>query len=573
MKTAKNRVVLGLNAYSHDAGAALFLDGRLVFAAEEERFDATKHSPAFPRGAIAAALRFAGLEPRDIDQVAFCWKRGMGRGRKFAYVLRRFPRSLPFLRERPAGLPPRLQYLRTVRGLSRDLAALDIHAPITHVAHHRAHAAQAWLFGPADDAAILTADGMGEWTATATWHARRGELSCLARQSYPHSLGKVYAAVTQHLGFRPDSGEGKTTGLAAFGRDDLVAAFKPLVQAHPEDLYRVALDRFAYPLGKMRMAGPAFEALFGPPRAPESPLAPAHEDLAFALQRVIEDVVLAVARRLRAATGSTHLGLAGGLFLNCALNGRLRCEAGYNTVFAFPAAGDAGAAVGAGALVAGAPRVALTDVFWGDAVDATECDRALSTYPDVVVTDVDDPADWAATALANGKVIGWVQGRMEFGPRALGGRSILGDPRQATTRDHINAAVKFREGFRPLAPAVLDEEAAAWFEIDAPSPHMLFAAAAREQTRQRAPAVVHVDGTARVQTVADGPLRAVLEGFHARTGVPILLNTSLNVRGQPIARTAQDALAVLDRSALDALVIGNRIVEKTGRRTTMGGNA
>ncbi|MDH3590628.1 MAG: hypothetical protein OER88_02025, partial [Planctomycetota bacterium] len=229
MKSAKNRAVLGINAYSHDAGAALVLDGRVVFAAEQERYDRIKHSAAFPRDAIRAALGFAGIEPGDVDAVAFCWSRGMARWRKAAYVAARLPRSLPFLTQKPEGLPKRVQYLRSIRRLRRDLLDLGVEAPVRYVEHHRAHAEQAWRFGPGDDAALITADGMGEWTATATWSADAAGVRQRRTRSYPHSLGKVYAAVTQHLGFRPDSGEGKTMGLAAYGRDTLVPRFRDLL--------------------------------------------------------------------------------------------------------------------------------------------------------------------------------------------------------------------------------------------------------------------------------------------------------------------------------------------------------
>jgi carbamoyltransferase len=558
-----NRVVLGLNAYSHDAGVALLVDGRLVFAAEEERYDRVRHSAAFPRGALAAALAHAGLGPGDVDRVAFCWRRDMGRLRKALYVARRLPRSLAFLRERPDGLPPRLGYLRQVAGLRRDLREAGLSAPVVHVDHHTAHAHQAWRFGPADRAALLTADGMGEWTAAATWTVRDGAPRRLRHRDYPHSLGKVYAAVTQHLGFRPDADEGKTMGLAPYGRADLVPRFREILRPDARRLYDVDLDAFSYPLGHTRMGGAPFEARFGPPRVPEGSIEPRHEDLAHAVQDALEDVVLDVARRLRAETDAAHLGLAGGLFLNCVLNGRLRREAGFESLFAFPAAGDAGAAAGAAALVADAPRVELRHAFLGDAFDGAAIDRALGDRPRRVVG---DPGGVAADALADGRLVGWFQGRMEFGPRALGARSILADPRPADAADRVNKKVKFREPWRPFAPAVLAEKADDWFEDAAASPFMLLAFRARENVRARIPAVVHVDGTARVQTVGrdDGQpaFRRLLERFDERTGVPVVLNTSFNVRGEPIVRTPGEALACFDRSALDLLVLGDRVVEK-----------
>ncbi len=563
MKPSKNRVVLGINAYSHDAAAVLFVDGAMVFAAEEERYDRVRHSAAFPRGAIQAALRHAGLEAGEVQQVAFCWRRDMARWNKALYVLARFPRSLPFLWERPEHMPHRVAYLSSIRGLGRDLAALGVTAPITYVPHHLAHAVQAHRFGPHDEAAVLTADGMGELTATATWSVSRdGEPRRLAQRCSPHSIGKVYAAVTQHLGFVPDADEGKTMGLAPYGRPTYLKAFGEMLHADPFGLYRVALKSFGYPMGHTTMAGPAFAAHFGPAREPEGKIEAAHEDLAFALQAVTEEVLLKIARDLKERSGHEHLGLGGGLFLNCVLNGRLAREAGFAETWNFPAAGDAGAAAGGAAYVAGAKRIELPHAYWGDAFDDSEIERALSGRGHRVA----DPAEAAAEALADGKMIAWFQGRMEFGPRALGARSILADPRDPAIKDKLNETVKFREGFRPFAPAVLQEAANDWFADGRPSPFMLLTSKVRPHAREQIPGVTHVDGTARVQTVArdngQPEYRSLLEAFARRTGVPILLNTSLNVRGEPIARTPEEALAVFDRTALDVAVLGRYIVTK-----------
>ncbi|MHC5049540.1 MAG: carbamoyltransferase family protein [Planctomycetota bacterium] len=564
MKPSKNRVVLGLNAYSHDAGVALVVDGELVFAAEEERYDRLKHSHAFPAGAVRAALGHAGLEAGDVDAVAFCWRKDMARLKKALYVLRHLPRSLAFLRERPERLPPRLRYLRSVAHLAHDLRASGVRAPVTWVEHHFAHAVQAHRFGPADEAALLTADGMGEWTAAAAWQVERGgPPRLLGSQHYPHSLGKVYAAVTQHVGFRPDADEGKTMGLASYGRPALREAFRRLVRPHEKKLYEVDLRAFAYPWGHTRMGGAPFTARFGPPRTPEGPIEARDEDLAYAAQAVLEDTVLGVARRLREQTGASHLGLAGGLFLNCVLNGRLAREAGFDSLFVFPAAGDAGAAAGAAAWVAGMERRLLRHAYLGDPCDIAAVDRALAGRPWRVAS---DPAAAAAEALAAGRIVGWFNGRMEFGPRALGARSILADPRGQGIKDRLNAKVKFREAFRPFAPAVLEEVAGDWFADARPSPFMLLAFAATDRAREGIPGVVHVDGSARVQTVGrdDGqPLfRRLLEAFLARTGVPVVLNTSFNVRGEPIVRTPDQALACFDRTGMDLLVLGDRVVEK-----------
>ena len=558
-----NRAVLGINAYSHDAGAALIVDGRLVFASSEERFTRIKHTPVFPSRAIRAALHHAGLEPGDLDAVAFPWRRDMARIRKALYVLRRLPRSLAFLRERQEGLSPRLEFLRGVAGLADDLKEIGIVAPVHHIDHHLAHAVQAHRFGPADNAALLTVDGMGEWTAAAIWQAAGDRPTLLRSRSFPHSVGKFYSAITQHLGFRPESGEGKTMGLAPYGRDRLVDAMRTILQPDAERLYRVDLDAFDYPWGRARMTGDAFAEQFGPARGPHDPLEAGHQDLAFAAQVVLEEVMLEVARRLREKTGAKHLGLAGGTFLNCVLNARLRDEAGFATQFVFPAAGDAGAAAGAAAWVARMPRTELTNVYLGEAFGAGRIDQALEGRRFEIAG---DPADVAAEALAKGQLVGWFSGRMEFGPRALGARSILADARDPEVHDRLNRTVKFREDFRPLAPAALLHKAAEWFEGVTPSPFMLETFQVREKFRQRIPSVVHVDGSARVQTVAEGDghpaFLRLLERFEARTGVPLVVNTSFNVRGEPIVRTPEEALDLFERTALDLLVIEDRVLTK-----------
>jgi len=546
-------VVLGINAYSHDAGAALFVDGALVFAAEEERYDRIKHSAAFPRGAIRAALAHVGMEPQNVDRVAFCWRRDMAVASKLRYFLAGFPGTLPFLLERPEGLPGRVGYLQAVRSLPRDLKDAAISAPITYVAHHRAHAAQAWRFGGAAQTDILVADGMGEWETTSWWHAANGVLERRGARNYPQSLGKFYAAVTQHLGFRPESGEGKTMGLAPFGSDALVA---PMVEIVVPEL---RVREFGFTSGRTRMAGPAFERRFGPARNPEAPIEQRHKDVARAAQVALEEAILALLPDRRAP----RLALAGGIFLNCVLNGRLLREAGYDSIFVFPAAGDAGAAAGAAAEVAGFGPQAIPHAYWGDAFDDDAIEAALAGR---AAEKVENPAQAAADALAKGALVGWFSGRMEFGPRALGARSILADPRLPQVRDRINRDVKFREDFRPFAPAVLREEADDWFVGAADSPFMLFTFPVREARREEIAGVVHVDGSARVQTVDknDGhpAFRRLLEAFFERTGVPLLLNTSFNVRGEPIVRTPAEALDIFDRGALDVLVLEDRIVRK-----------
>lgn len=563
--------VLGLNAYGHDAAAVLLCDGDVVFAASEERFDRVRHSAAFPAGAIAAALAHAGLGPRDVDRVAVPWARGMARGRKALYVARHLPRSLAFLRERPdRDLPDRRAYLRAHRGLARTLAAHGIRAPLVRVAHHRAHAASARLVLRASDALVLTADGMGEWTTTALWHATGGRLACRARAAYPHSAGKVYAALTAWLGFRPEGDEGKTMGLAAYGDPAAPAAraVRAWLRPHRRRLLRVRLDAFGYPWGEARLYGAGLLAALGPPRDPGEALRPGDADAARGLQDAVFDVARAALEAGLARTGAREVGLAGGLFLNCALNGAL-ARALPVPVRPFPVAGDAGAAWGAAAEVSrrlGAPPAPLRTLALGRAIGAAEARAALGAG----AGPAREPADLAralAARLARGQVIGVARGRAEFGPRALGRRSVLAHPVLTARRDEVNRR-KGREAWRPLAPVVRRGDTR-WFRPqghppDLDSPWMILTYEATEEARARVPGVVHADGTARVQTVAPGDddlLPLVLDALGALGEPEVLLNTSLNRPGEPIVDRAEEALAAARAMGLDALVLGPYFVD------------
>jgi len=560
-------IVLGLNAYGHDAAAVLLVDGHVVFAASEERYDRVRHSGAFPRAAIAAALAHAGLTGRDVDAVAFPWTKGMARVRKALHVLRHWPRSRAFLRERPdERLPDRRGYLRAMAGLPHDLAASGVEAPLVRVPHHLAHAHSALLAFDdlAAPAAVLTADGMGEWTTAAAWRWDGRRLTCLEQAVYPHSAGKVYSAVTAWLGFRPESDEGKTMGLAAYGDPGSPqAAFaRRLLTPHPRGLMRAATERLGYPFGEARLYGEAFVRELGPARRSDEPLRARDADVARGAQDALESVLLPAAQHALATAGAARLGLAGGVFLNCALNGRLRRALGVD-LRPFPVAGDAGAAWGAASWVyqrrTGRAAAPLTSLRLGHAVEPAE---AAAAAPDAPVLDEPALVERLASLLARGGVVGLCRGRAELGPRALGARSVLASPSTTGRRDDVNAR-KGREAWRPLAP-VVRTDAHRWFPALGLSPHMILTFEGSPAARLEIPGALHADGSARVQTLGpDGDpfLAALLTRLEALGQAPCVLNTSLNRRGEPIVTSAAEALVAARSMRLDALVLADRWVE------------
>lgn len=563
-------IVLGLNAYGHDAAAVLLVDGTPVFAASEERYDRVRHSGAFPRGAIDAALRHAGLAPHEVDCVAFPWARGMARWRKALHVLRHWPRSRAFLEQRPdPALPGRRDYLRAMAGLEDDLRACGLACPVLRIPHHLAHATSAVLALPDPEApaVVLTADGMGEWTTTALWAQRDGRLVAQARAGYPHSAGKAYAAVTAWLGFRPESDEGKTMGLAAYGdpASPQAAFARRLLTPHPRWLLRTATECFAYPMGEARLYGDAFVRALGPARQPDEPLRDGDASVALGIQQALEKVITEALRGALARSGARQVGLAGGVFLNCALNGQLARSLPAR-VRPFPVAGDAGAAWGAAAwahrLRSGRAAAPLATLRLGHDITPAEAARAA---PDAPEQQAEALARRTAQALREGKVVGVARGRAEAGPRALGGRSVLASPTRAALRDEVNRR-KGREAWRPLAP-VVRADAAGLFSGLEPSPWMISTFVATERARAEVPGAVHADGTARVQALAPGNepfLESVLGMLEAGSHPPCVLNTSLNRRGEPIVNDAPEALAAARAMGLDALVLGERWVDLPG---------
>ena len=557
--------ILGLNAFWHDAAAALIEDGALVSAAQEERFSRVKHDGEFPERAIRFCLRDSNLRGPDLDAVAFYWHPWHGLLPQVRHALRWFPASLLLAGPRAS---PFWKQMR-IRARLRDLLGLPSIARVLMIPHHAAHAASAFYPSPFERAAVLTLDATGEWTTTSLGLGEGTRLTTLREIGFPHSLGLLYAAMTEYLGFRMVHDEQKVMALAGTvtGTPRTLELMRRLVRLEPEGAFHLDLDWFEFhKYGRPRWFSEQFIRAAGPPRAPGGPLEDRHADLAAALQTVTEETTFHLLRWLHGRTGTDAVCLAGGVALNSVLNGKIHARTPFRRVFIPPAAGDAGTAYGAAAwaahAVAGeARRTVLTHDFWGTEIREDEIARALAGRGMTSRT-LDDPASETAKLLANGKIVGWVQGRMEYGPRALGARSILADPRRAEMKDRLNR-LKRRELFQPFAPAVPLERVGEWFEDAQPSPFMLKVMQVRPEKREIIPAVTHADGSARVQTVdrttAPG-FHALLEAIGTLTGVPVVLNTSLNLPGQPIACTAEDALDIFSRMPLDAVVLGNRLI-------------
>ena len=556
--------ILGISAFYHDSAAALVRDGQLVAAAQEERFTRKKHDFSFPIHAARFCLDQLGLKPDDLDAVAYYEKPFVKFERILLTYLGTFPRSFrSYSKAMPLWLKQKLWIPHLIR------KELDYDGPIYFTEHHQSHAAAAFLVSPFEEAALLTLDGVGEW-ATATMGAGRGDqIKLLKEVHFPHSLGLFYSALTYYLGFRVNSAEYKVMGLAPYGEPELMDKMQELIRFEPDGSFVLNMRYFSFDYG-LTMTNRRFEKLFGKPRRhPEDELTDFHKAVAASGQKMLEDVVLNAARALKKETGQKRVCLAGGVALNSVANGRLLREGIFEEMFIQPAASDAGSAAGAAFFVAnqllGEPRrFEMIHAYWGTPEKAEET-RAFLKQHAIPHTELSEPEILKQTArlLADGKIVGWFQGRAEFGPRALGNRSILADPRRKEMKDTINARVKFREAFRPFAPSVLEEKAGDFFDIDRPSPFMLLVA--RVKQPDKIPAVTHVDGTARLQTVSEDQnprYYRLLQAFENETGVPVLLNTSFNVRGEPIVDTPKEAFVCFMRTGLDALVLGDFLLLK-----------
>ncbi len=590
--------VLGLSAFYHDSAAALLEGGSIAAAAQEERFTRKKHDSSFPEKAVSYCLDQAGITLGDVDLVAFYDKPFLKFERLLETYLTFAPRGFQSFRiAMPVWLREKLFQKDMLRRRCQQYdPEFDWRTKLVFAEHHQSHAASAFFPSPFEEALVLTMDGVGEWATTSVALGRGNDLSVIKEIHFPHSLGLLYSAFTYYTGFRVNSGEYKVMGLAPYGEPKYAQLILDnLIDLKNDGTFRLDQSYFDYCTG-LRMTNAKFDELFGaPPRDPESLLDQRDMDMAASVQAVTEEVVLRLTRSLAKETGARNLCLAGGVALNCVANGKVLKDGRFDQIWIQPAAGDAGGSLGAALcahhLFKSEPRFvnssdAMHGAYLGPAFSNQEIERRL-TAAGAKLEAVDDVQliERTADALAEGKAIGWFQGRMEFGPRALGNRSVLGDPRSPEMQKTLNLKIKYRESFRPFAPSVRREDAAEWFDMDAESPYMLIVADVAESKRRQMtaeekalfgidklnvvrseiPAVTHVDYSARVQTVSEKvnpKYFELLTAFKERTGCPVLANTSFNVRGEPIVCTPEDAFRCFMGTELDILSIGNFILTK-----------
>jgi carbamoyltransferase len=587
-----NQHILGISAYYHDSAACLLRNGEIVAACQEERFTRKKGDPDFPRRAVAHCLETAGISVGDLTHVGFYDKPLL----KFERILETYmgvaPRGFSsYLLAGPLWIKDKLYIDRQLK------EELEYDGQVYYAEHHESHAASAFFPSPFEEAAILTMDGVGEWATASIGVGRGNDIEMLTELQWPDSLGLLYSAFTYYTGFKVNSGEYKVMGLAPYGEPKYVdLIYKELMDLREDGSFRLNQKYFNY-LSGLTMTSPAFDELFGgPPRVPESKLTQREMDLARSVQVVCEEVMLRMSRTAHKLTGLDRLCLAGGVALNCVGNGRLLREGPFKELWIQPASGDAGGALGVAQLIhhrqLGQPRkvTAGRDSMRGSYLGPAFSDEQIETYlksVGAVYEKIADPElfDRVAGHLAQERVVGWFDGRMEFGPRSLGARSILGDPRSPRMQAQMNLKIKFREGFRPFAPSVLRERVSDYFELDCDSPYMLLVAPVKKERcipltaeqhklwgidklnvpRSDLPAITHIDYSARVQTVtreANGRYYDLLKAFERQTGCAVVVNTSFNVRGEPIVCTPEDAYRCFMRTHIDVLVLGPFVLEK-----------
>ena len=588
--------ILGISAFYHDSAACLVKDGAIVAAAQEERFTRKKHDFAFPSHAVHYCLKQGGIKGDQLDYVCFYDKPFI----KFERILETYLAYAPSgIRSFMMAIPLWIKQKLWMKELIKD--QIEYHGMILFPEHHESHAASAFFASPFQEAAFLTIDGVGEWTTTSYGLGRNNQIQILSELHFPHSLGLLYSAFTYYTGFKVNSGEYKVMGLAPYGRPvyrDLILS--ELMDLKEDGSFRLNMDYFNYCTG-LTMTNAKFNRLFGgPPRKPESDVTQRDMDLARSVQDVTEEVMLRMAKHIHCETGQKNLCLAGGVALNCVGNGRVLREGPFKNIWIQPAAGDAGGAVGAALFVwyqyldnqraADGQNDFMKGSFWGPDFSRDEIGLYLRgrSIPFEEIPDGDIP-EKVADLIASQKTIGWFQGRMEFGPRALGGRSIIGDARSPKMQEIMNLKIKFRESFRPFAPSVLKEKVSDYFDLDRESPYMLIVAPVKESIRRKMtqeeqsyfgldklhvvrsviPAVTHVDYSARVQTVTEetNPLYyRMIKKFGQKNDCPVIINTSFNVRGEPIVCTPEDAYLCFMRTNMDYLIMGNYLLNKEDQK-------
>lgn len=593
--------IIGISAFYHDAAACLIKDGNIIAAAQEERFTRIKHDQRFPAQSISYCLEAAQCQAKDIDYVVFYDKPLLKFNRLIQTYLAFAPKGFEsFATAMPIWLKDKLfQKNRVITALKDTLDPnVDWKKKLLFSEHHLSHAASAFFPSPFEEAAILTMDGVGEWTTTSLAIGRGSNIEVIKEIHFPHSLGLLYSAITYYTGFKVNSGEYKVMGLAPYGEPryaDLIR--KHLIEVSDDGSFRLNMHYFDYCTG-FTMTNHHFDDLFGGPRrSEESALTQKEMDLAASIQLVTEEIVIKIARNIRQTTGLKNLCLAGGVALNCVANGKLLREKIFENIWIQPAAGDAGGSVGAALagyyLMLDQPRIVPKDQqdgmhggYLGPSYEQADIEKRLTSVGARFTSHAyEETIALTAQALSDGKAVGWHQGRMEFGPRSLGGRSIIADPRSPSVQKLLNLKVKYRESFRPFAPSVLKEDAAQWFDLDVDSPYMLLVADVHPSKclpnnpddqhlfgidklnvpRSSIPAVTHVDYTARVQTVHEETNKKyfdLLTAFKAMTGCPVIVNTSFNVRGEPIVSTPEDAFRCLMGTEIEFLVVGNSIMRK-----------
>ncbi len=593
--------IIGISAYYHDSAAALLVDGNIVAAAQEERFTRIKHDPSFPQQAIRFCLEQQRIKLKDVDYVVFYDKPLVKFERLLETYLSYAPKGLrSFLAAMPVWLKEKL-FLK--KQLKRELAALSNLEeknlpPLMFTEHHQAHAASAFFPSPFKRSAVLCVDGVGEWATTSVWMGQENRLDPVWEINFPHSLGLLYSAFTYYTGFRVNSGEYKLMGLAPYGEPRYVDLIREhLIHVKPDGSFKLNMDYFNYSTG-LTMTNSRFSKLFGaPPRKPESDITQKEMDLARSIQVVVEEIIISIARNIKEKLKVDHLCMAGGVALNCVANGKLLNENLFKEIWIQPAAGDAGGAVGAALSIwheylgNAREKIQATDTMKGAYLGPSFSIPEITTYLDTMgavyeILNDEDLMPLLAKLIAEGKVVGWFQGAMEFGPRALGGRSIIADPRSPKMQSVLNLKIKYRESFRPFAPSIKEENASEWFDLKGTSPYMLLVAKVNNNrhlptadhqehlfgldrlkaSRSQLPAITHVDYSARVQTVSkktNPRYWDILDHFDKLTGCPVLINTSFNVRGEPIVCTPEDAHRCFMRTEMDFLVMENVLLRKS----------